>query len=154
MNIQLQNLKIKGEFFVFLFYFYLVASDRFEKYFQKILSPPSPLKKSTSPLLLTPPPLLKIQKVQVPPFWPTLKIFQPPPFCRNGGGRTLWNLKLEEENTVLAKSSIMDVWYVWLVSNVTLTFCYCWGPSLSGEYAKFSENYYFPYVCVSRDKKY
>ena len=41
MNIQLQNLKIKGEFFVFLFYFYLVASDRFEKYFQKILSPPS-----------------------------------------------------------------------------------------------------------------
>ena len=48
----------------------------------------------------------------------------------------------------------MDVWYVWLVSNVTLTFCYCWGPSLSGEYAKFSENYYFPYVCVSRDKKY
>ena len=140
MNIQLQNLKIKGEFFVFLFYFYLVASDRFEKYFQKILSPP--------------PPLLKIQKVQVPPFWPTLKISQPPPFCRNGGGRTLWNLKLEEENTVLAKSSIMDVWYVWLVSNVTLTFCYCWGPSLSGEYAKFSENYYFPYVCVSRDKKY
>ena len=47
--------------------------------------PPTPLKKSTSPFLLTPP--LEIQKVQVRPFLPTLKIFQAPPAEKGWGSR-------------------------------------------------------------------
>ena len=45
------------------------------------------LKKSTPPFLLTTP--VKIQKVQVLPFWPTLKIFQSPPLQK--WGRTLYS---------------------------------------------------------------
>ena len=67
-----------------------------------------PPEKIYSPFLLTP--LLKIQKVQVPPFLPTLKIFQPL-HCRKGG-RTLsdivghiWLSKIS-----LINISIVDVW--------------------------------------------
>ena len=48
-----------------------------------------PLKKSTPPFLLTPPPPpppRKLQKVQVPSFLPTFKIFQLLPWQKGGGG--------------------------------------------------------------------
>ena len=44
-----------------------------ENYFQP---PPLPPEKTPPPLFPPPPPPLKIQKVQVTPFWPTLKTFQ------------------------------------------------------------------------------
>ena len=64
--------------YIFLSYVILINSG-------KLLSenPQPPLKKSTPPFLLTP--SLKIQKVQVPPFWSTLKIFQTPLAERGGG---------------------------------------------------------------------
>ena len=102
MNIQLQNLKIKGEFFVFLFYFYLVASDRFEKYFQKILSPPSPLKKSTSPLLLTPPPP-KNSKSASPPLLANIENFSASPLLQKWWGEDTMKFEIRRRKYSFSK---------------------------------------------------
>ena len=69
---------------IYIFLSYVIFDQQLKIIFRKSSEPPSPPKKSTPPFLLNPP--LKIQKVQVPPFLPTLKTFQPPLQKRGGGG--------------------------------------------------------------------
>ena len=69
---------------IYIFLSYVIFDQQLKITFRKSSVP---LEKSNSPFLLTPP--LKIQKGQVYPFLPRLKIFQPspPPLpCRKRGG--------------------------------------------------------------------
>ena len=64
---------------------YVIFDQQLKITFRKSSGPPE----KVHPPLFTHSPR-KIQKVQVPPFLPTLKIFQPPPLQKGGGGGHLW----------------------------------------------------------------
>ena len=71
---------------IYFFLSYVIFDQQLKITFRKSSGPH--LKKSAPPFLLTPP--LKLLKVRVPPFLPTLKIFSGPP-CRKGRGEdTVW----------------------------------------------------------------
>ena len=57
---------------IYIFLSYVTFDQQLKNYFQKIFRPP--LKNSTLPFLLIPPP--KNSKSASPPFLPTMKIFQ------------------------------------------------------------------------------
>ena len=83
-----------------------------ENYFQKILMPP----------WKNPPPPLKIQRVKVTPFLPTLKNFQSPPL-QKGGGRTPWgHLGGRTPFTIL----IMVTEQLYWIKILCVCFCFIW----------------------------
>ena len=103
MNIQLQNLKIKGEFFVFLFYFYLVASDRFEKYFQKTLPPEKiHFPPSTHPPPPSPPPP-KNSKSASPPLLANIENFSASPLLQKWWGEDTMKFEIRRRKYSFSK---------------------------------------------------
>ena len=87
---------------IYIFLSYVIFDQQLKITFRKSSGPPE----KVHPPLFTHSPR-KIQKVQVPPFLPTLKIFQPPPLQKGGGGGHLWLYHIQNPQ---ASSKVCRTW--------------------------------------------